>query len=416
MKIKHDEIVITDKNPFENCKLGRKKYADILTDIISSYADGFVLAINNEWGTGKTTFIKMWQQQLNNAHFKTLYFNAWENDFESNPLVAILSELKSINPKSNDKNFKSLLKKGAVITKSVIPIIIEAIAKKHIDTEEVAKAIVKLSEAATDILKEEIDEYANKKKGLIEFRKELETFIQENNNEKPIIFFIDELDRCRPDYAVEVLEKVKHFFTVKGIIFILSIDKVQLSNAVKGFYGSEHINSDEYLRRFIDIEYALPKPQTSVFCNYLYNYFHFDDFLYSSERKTHRELVEDKQTLLRFSIILFENAGATLRQQEKIFAHARIVLNLFKENNYVFPSLFILLIYIKTFHHTLYKKINERQLTIQDLINQMQGVFPSNIKVDDSSIFTHTEALLAMFYDNYYSEIDYADRLTKFNN
>ena len=51
------------------------------------------LFLTGKAGTGKTTFVKMWQQYLNNASYKTLYFNAWENDFDSSPLVAIMSEL-----------------------------------------------------------------------------------------------------------------------------------------------------------------------------------------------------------------------------------------------------------------------------------------------------------------------------------
>ena len=61
MKIKHLDLTadIDKDNPFNNCKLDRKKYAEVLTNIVSSYSDGFVLAINNKWGTGKTTFVKM---------------------------------------------------------------------------------------------------------------------------------------------------------------------------------------------------------------------------------------------------------------------------------------------------------------------------------------------------------------------
>ena len=76
MKVKHNEIEIDTTNPFANCKLSRQKFSNILTGIISSYSEGFVLAINNKWGTGKTTFIKMWEQQLKNENYQTVYFNA----------------------------------------------------------------------------------------------------------------------------------------------------------------------------------------------------------------------------------------------------------------------------------------------------------------------------------------------------
>lgn len=60
--MKHEDIVINQENPFANCKLGREPYANILSSIVDSYAKGFVLAINGEWGVGKTTFVKMWRR------------------------------------------------------------------------------------------------------------------------------------------------------------------------------------------------------------------------------------------------------------------------------------------------------------------------------------------------------------------
>src|ERR1035437_7419296 len=114
MKLNHHDLIIDPDHPFANCKLGREKYATILTSIVGSYADGFVLAINNEWGTGKTTFVKMWQQQLMNDGFKTLYFNAWENDFENGALTALMSELSTLQGKETKTLFKKVLEKGAV--------------------------------------------------------------------------------------------------------------------------------------------------------------------------------------------------------------------------------------------------------------------------------------------------------------
>lgn len=96
MKIRHNDIQINEADPFLNCKLGRKQYALILTDIVKNFNDGFVLAIDNKWGTGKTTFVKMWKQHLDNNDYKTLYFNAWENDFEQDILVTLISELKNL--------------------------------------------------------------------------------------------------------------------------------------------------------------------------------------------------------------------------------------------------------------------------------------------------------------------------------
>jgi len=196
MKIKHHELEIQQETPFANCKLERQQYAEVLTEIVELYSDGFVLAINNEWGTGKTTFVKMWQQHLKNNDFKTVYFNAWENDFDSNPLVAIMSELKPLINTKNKEVFKSVVNKGAVLAQNVLPAVIKAVAKKYIDVEEVLDAIENTTKGATEIFEEEIKEYTNKKKSIVDFRKELEKFIEKTDSSKPLIFIIDELDRC----------------------------------------------------------------------------------------------------------------------------------------------------------------------------------------------------------------------------
>lgn len=400
MKIKHHKIVIPEGNPFENCKLNRKQYAEVLTSIVSTYADGFVLAINNEWGTGKTTFVEMWQKHLENKDnkFQTIYFNAWENDFDNNPLVAIMAELKSLT-KSNDTTFDSVLKKGAILTKSIAPELLKALLTKYTGLDKTSLETIKNSaEGITEILKNEIEDYTNKKKTIVEFREELAKFVKKNNKAKPLVFIIDELDRCRPDYAVEVLEQMKHFFTVPGIVFVLSIDKNHLASSIKGFYGSEHINTDEYLRRFIDLEYSIPQPKTEDFIDYLYDYYSFDDFFSSKERQEYRDLQRDSKAFLLMTKNLLKKSNSTLRQQEKLFAHTRLVLCSFKGNEYVFPALLFVLIYLKSMELDTYKKIETKQLSLQELSDVFTGLF-NGIKDEDIN-FSYIEAQLLSFYNN----------------
>ena len=81
---------------------------------------------------------------------------------------------------------------------------------------------------------------------------------------KPLIIAIDELDRCRPSYAIELLEMAKHFFSVDNIVFVLAIDKSQLTHAIKAIYGS-NFDTIGYLRRFIDLDFRLPAPDRTRF-------------------------------------------------------------------------------------------------------------------------------------------------------
>ena len=411
MIIKHYDLNIPDDNPFENCKLDRKKYAEILTQIVDKCNDGFVLVINNEWGTGKTTFIKMWRQLLTKEGFRTLYFNAWENDFELNPLTAILAELKKLLPKSDSKSFNSLLSKGAVIAQNVLPAIAKVFAKRFMDAEVITEGIEKVTKAATEILKDEIKSYTARQKGLNDFRKELENYVKQEEDYKPLIFFIDELDRCKPTYAVEVLEQMKHFFVVPGIIFVLAIDKTQLGNAVKGVYGSEQLDSDEYLRRFIDIEYAIPAPPLKAICNYFFDYDGFGDFFHNEERIKYRELQKDKELFLNFALMLFESKKLTLRQQEKMFGHARLALISFAPNSYVFPSVFLLLIYLHFFHKEVYFRIKNLLYKPQEFLDEIEKIFSEGVTENNARTFVFTEALLLFIYHNNYRELNRFSKL-----
>ncbi|OFX18269.1 MAG: hypothetical protein A2033_17600 [Bacteroidetes bacterium GWA2_31_9] len=401
MKIKHDanDIVIDVTNPFVNCKLGRKQYADILTNIVSNYADGFVLAVNNEWGTGKTTFVKMWQQQLINEGFTTMYFNAWENDFEQNPMAALVSELSVLKDKNSAKIFKSVIEKGAVLTKNILPQLVKAIVSKYVDTGVLLDSIENTAKGATEIFEAEVKNYTSKKESFQEFREELTKFIASSEKKKPIIFFIDELDRCRPDYAVHILENVKHFFSVSGIVFVLSIDKVQLSHAIRGFYGSENINADDYLRRFIDIEYNLPAPNTKDFCNYLYDYFQIDSF-FNTPIMLKNKYIGNKESFITVSSILFEKSEATLRQQEKIFAHTRLALILFQKHNLIFPDFLIILVYCRVCVPEFYIKLKQKKLSANELLIEFAKIIPINIPNDKIRYFIHIEALLSLMYNN----------------
>ncbi|MEO0045443.1 MAG: hypothetical protein RL705_634 [Bacteroidota bacterium] len=404
MKIKHNEIEIDSENPFSNCKLDRQKFSNVLTGIINSYSEGFVMAINNKWGTGKTTFIRMWEQDLKNKKYQTVYFNAWENDFENNPLVALMGELKTLTNKKTEPEFKNTLKKAATLSKQILPVIAQAVADKYIDTKEIKDLINGVTKGIADVFENDVNEYATKKKSIIEFRKSLSTFIANTNEGRPIVFIIDELDRCRPNYAVSILEQIKHFFSVPNIVFVLSIDKVQLGNAVRGVYGSDRIDADEYLKRFIDIEYSIPEPEKNVYNKYLYDYFRFDEFLEKVERKNHFELNADKKVFLEVSEILFSNSSITLRQQEKIFSHSRLALRSFTDKMYLIPEVFLFLIYIKVMNEEFYNKIKFKQISIEELQISYYEIVKDRLNNDEDRIerlLMWLEAYLVLYYNNY---------------
>ena len=405
MNIKLNEIEIPEENPFENCKLGRKKYADILTNIINSYSSGFVLGINNKWGTGKTTFVKMWIKDLKNKGHKTVYFNAWENDFEDNPLIALMGELKELTKKSTEPEFRSTLKKAAIISKHITPIIAKAIADQYVKTQGIKDAIAEITKGLSEVFESEVTEYAEKKKSIEDFKNSLSEFIANTYDGKPLVFVIDELDRCRPNYAVSILEQIKHFFSVPNVVFILSIDKNQLGNAIKGVYGSDLIDSEEYLRRFIDLEYSIPEPDAEKFYKYLIEYYKFNEFFKSSERMNYYELQNDCNNFLKIAKLLFTNQNVPLRQQEKIFALTRLALRSFGPNNFVIPQILLLLTYIKITNIELYLNIKNKKLSLLDLQEEFLKIIMPNKKEETERDLIWFEAYLVNLYHNYLESI-----------
>jgi len=393
--MKHELLSIDIDDPFKHCKLNRKVYAEILTEVVKTNSQGFVMGLNSRWGTGKTTFVKMWQQYLINDDFQTIYFNAWENDFEDNALTALIGELKPIVKPKSQTSFNKILEKGLIISKHILPILIKSLIEKYVDSKNLKTNLSEITEEAKDIFSDEIDEYIHRKENIIEFKNSLSKFVADTTADKPLIFIIDELDRCRPNYAVSLLEQIKHFFSVPNIIFILSIDKKQFEYAIKGVYGNDNIDSEEYLRRFIDIEYSLPNPDPKIFSEYLYNYYNLSEFF---EEKNKDMIGNEKSEFMRICNYLFSNPKVTLRQQEKIFAHATAVFKTCRGQRQIFPLLFLTLIYLKILHSENYNNIKLKIYSIEELQKMIANIFsPSDKNYTQTSI----EGNLVFFYNNF---------------
>lgn len=259
---------------FEYDKLNRKNIAVNLIDILQKFdtSDGLILAIDSAWGGGKTTFIKMWKNMLDSeSKIPNLYFSAWEDDHTKEPLVAIFSQLysylKSIKiDKGKLEKLSNIIKK---IFAKTLPNISKVMAQYllvnilKIDNKSLQKIIESFSENTATIL---LESYTKEKEAIKQLKRLLSSIIESES--KPFIIFIDELDRTRPTYAIEMLETIKHLFGIPNLIFVISIDKAQLSKSIQAVYGD--IDTQNYLRRFFDLEFILPK-QTNGFLAHLDN-------------------------------------------------------------------------------------------------------------------------------------------------
>ena len=386
-----DVDVNDPEKPFAGYKLHIEKYAIILTQIVSQYNKGCVLAINGEWGTGKTTFVNMWQKYLIKEKFNALYFNVWENDFISDPLIGFIGEFKELNPTHKlDTELNKVTNAASKIVLSMLPALVEAIAKQYIGDNAV-NVIKGCAQGVTDVLSKEFQDYEDQKNSIKEFREALQNFISQCKSDKPLIFFVDELDRCNPAYAVKVLERIKHLFSIPNIVFVLSIDKKQLCNAIKGYYGSESLDAENYLKRFIDIEYNLPEPNYEDFCNYLYIRFGINKNI---------DILDFGPYLKTFSVFLFKFNKLSLRQMEKIYSHTSLAIscNIKLECD---SMLFLFFVFLRVCHSEIYTSFEQKRYKDhQELVDALEPFLPEYPQVSDNVSRVLAEIICVYFSQN----------------
>lgn len=303
-KIKLNELQIDEQSPWKNDLLDREKEIISLTRVISNIEPPFVMSINSNWGRGKTTFIRLWESHLKFTEIDSIYFNAWETDFSDEPLISFLGE---INEKMSKilKGDSALAEKwektkqlGASISRKSLPGIIKIMTSGLINIENVDVKDF-FSGLTENIASESLSGYLEKKTEIIKFKENIESIIEEGLGDK-LVIFVDELDRCRPDYAIELLERIKHLFNVDGLVFVLSVAKEQLVSSIMKIYGSQ-IDAEEYLKKFIDIEYTLTDPPKSKFIDGLLKSYGIDVLALESLYKpddARQEIESAKKVLL----------------------------------------------------------------------------------------------------------------------
>jgi hypothetical protein len=245
--------------------LGRKKTSKALTNLLERIDDPLVLALNGEWGTGKSYFLKRWvgaHTIENNSSSTVVYFDAFANDYLSDPLPALVSALSERVPSQKKVLIGNVMNAAIKLAKPLTRI---GLAVATTGMSEAAGAISSTAinavggESATAI-----EAFWKKETGrrtaMEEFQKALMALAEPKHTDKTgstLVFVIDELDRCRPDYALEVLEVIKHCFSVPHVHSVLGVNISALENSVVARYG-ENIDAKSYLKKFIQVTLELP--------------------------------------------------------------------------------------------------------------------------------------------------------------
>ena len=305
LQFKRPPFEVAPEDPFRHDSLLRKEEIGKLTPIIKTITSPAVMAIDSEWGTGKTVFVKMWAAHLKKEKVPALYFNAWATDFSADPMEPFMGAIEEqLSEQAGTPAYKKLHKRA----KELFPAIVGDATRKMVGNK------------TADAAEKAAGRFFGHHDKITNFKSALEEFAKTNDAERTVIF-VDELDRCRPDYAVKTLERIKHLFEVPGLVFVLAIDKEQLRHTINGLYGAK-LDADKYLRRFIDFDYVLKKPNRSAYWNTLIRELGVADFFL--KRYGERSGAWEE---LSYSFVLLEKIyGFSLRDAEEFMFRVNLSL------------------------------------------------------------------------------------------
>lgn len=330
--------------------LDRKPLADHLTASLvnqsSKSSKGITAALDADWGTGKTFFVREWIKDLRAAGHPVVYFDAWESDIGEEASIALMASILGVMSEWKRKIPSGALIESELISlksksikklrRAVVPIagvVVKGVVKKAIGVglEDLVEAISdesenessgELNEALDRIFEEALKEHDSRQQSLKSFKESLSQLIQlvsvEAFAKQPLFVFVDELDRCRPPYAVKLLEEIKHIFGIPGVVYVVSTNISQLQNSIKAIYGSE-FDGRRYLRRLFDREYALPAISSEKFISAIVessNIFQERNIILGLPRHSSKEY--KLGDAWRF---VCDGFGFDLRSQKQLLAH-----------------------------------------------------------------------------------------------
>lgn len=247
--------------PVEDGVLGFDNYRDALNSIIGSSDPHFTIGIFGGWGTGKTTLMKMMKKQLDDEAEVTVWFNPWQYEKEEHLIIPLLQtvELELKDQKvAKSETIEKLGKTVLVLLSGLsaeLPVVGVGISPKDaIDTyqklfesKNLSSIYFKLHQQLSEIINE----------------------LKEKQKER-IVIFIDDLDRCLPDKALQVLESIKGFLDMDGYVFVLGLSREIIEKCVDAKYGKgSGISGSQYLRKMIQVPFTLPDLRKQEIADYV---------------------------------------------------------------------------------------------------------------------------------------------------
>lgn len=321
-------------------KLNRNDFINFVKNLIinadhykrNNDSESYVIALDSAWGTGKSFFIELLKRDIENTEddIRIVKYNAWGNDYCENAFNPLFYDILSNESFENEVDSNNIKELGKAIVS-----IIKAFGKDVAQTvglENTVDTVCESKEKLKDFMLRtlpEIKELHEQREAFEKFKRLLkETTNWFNDRNHKLVIIIDELDRCKPTFAIQTLEIVKHIFDIENLTFIFAIDIQQLSHSVECVYG-QGIDATGYLCRFFD--YIAKMPASDI-VPYIQNTFEEIENIpnlrtYSYKNKNIR--CEFREDISRFIVELYYTFDLSLRDLDTIIQTYKIMLDNF---------------------------------------------------------------------------------------
>jgi hypothetical protein len=356
-----------------------------LHQLFGRLEDGTVALFTGRWGTGKTTFIKRWLRYLEHHNQPAVYIDAFSVDFIESPFVAItgaISEAVVAKGKSDDPRYKQFTQAAAKVGKSFAPTLtkigIKAATFGLIGTAELDALERAAESAAADVadhvsaaIEDAIAEHAKNNSRIATLRERLseipgalksEADSDDTTDQPTLIVIVDELDRCKPDFALGVLETIKHFFGAPRVHFVLCTNRDHLELSVKHKYGSFDA-AREYLEKFFDFEIHFDQNYELGFSSVLVHIETLSSDIPTDDRR--------KEEIRRFVSAIATAHRLTFRQVESVFLNIKLAYSSIGKQEYNPTILIVFLVCLKILRPDLYVQAKRGSLDHQIFIESL---------------------------------------------
>ena len=216
--------------------------------------------------------------------------------------------------------------------------------------------------------------------------------LSKSRENRPLIVVIDELDRCRPSYAVELLETAKHLFAVNNIIFVLAVNRTELAHSIKALYGSG-FDAEGYLGRFFDVDFRLPAPERKAFINALLEATQINDYFGRTQDQGARE---DAQVARDLLLGFFGTSALSLRTIAQALHRLGLVLASLPSDRLAFPLQVVVALILRTVNADLYHRFvhgtNSDLQVVDKMLNRSEL---TNLKREEAGLWFEATMILA---------------------